>query len=211
MRRRLVFLALFVVATLGVVGLYQAGLSRLEVDVYRERLDTLGLAYEQLLEAHNEIVKKTTVTDLQVEKGRLFLAVRNAQGLVRRIATPFDPAREIYVDYVVLDGRLWIRRIYDAETPPSRGLVIDASLERIDWDDSRYTLGKAVYRSLAEGRWVVTVTGNGSLGLVRSDEAAPLSPPPPVKDYAEIKAELEADLDRVGPGDVLRKALSFGG
>ena len=90
MRRKLVFVALVVVATLGVVGLYQAGLSRLEVDVYRERLDTLGSAYEQLLEAHNEIVKKTTVTDLQVEKGRLFLAVRNAQGLVRRIETPFN-------------------------------------------------------------------------------------------------------------------------
>lgn len=59
--------------------------------------------------------------------------------------------------------------------------MIDPVLERINWQAPGLAVGKAVYRRLDEGRWVVTVTGDGSLGLARQDEpdpASPLSPPP---------------------------------
>jgi len=59
-------------------------------------------------------------------------------------------------------------------------------------------VGKAVYRKLTEGRWLVTVTGNGSLGLERARREAVvlLSPAPPVADFAAVRQ----DLDRAQAG-----------
>lgn len=68
--------------------------------------------------------------------------------------------------------------------------------------------GKAVYRALGEGRWVVTASGNGSLGLVRADdtEAGEIAPPVTLKDFeAEIK-QADASVDSIGLGDVWRAA-----
>ena len=132
------------------------------------------------------------MTELVVEDGKLAVAIRDAGGAIRTIETPFDPSREIYVDFVVLDGRLWIRRVFDDRTPPEQGVLIDPALAQIDWSEEQAAYGKATYRALAPGRWVVSVTGDGSLGLTRAARGrapAELAPPPPVR-------RLRADRER---------------
>jgi hypothetical protein len=106
------------------------------------------------------------------------VAIRDASGAVRTIETPFDPSREIYVDFVVLDGRLWIRRVFDDRTPPEQGVLIDPALAEIDWSEDEAAHGKATYRALGPGRWIVSVTGDGSLGLARSLRTRPASSRP---------------------------------
>src|SRR5262249_20783722 len=120
---------------------------------------------------------------------RLSVAIRDAAGAARVIETPFDPSHEIYVDYAVLDGRLWIRRVFDDRTPPGEGVLVDPQLAQVDWDARGGAYGKATYRSLGPGRWVVSVSGDGSLGLVRVPDGEPteLAPPPPVRSYEPVE------------------------
>ncbi|MCD6405206.1 MAG: hypothetical protein J7M19_05230, partial [Planctomycetes bacterium] len=112
----------------------------------------------------------------------------------------------------LLDGRMWIRRVYDAHTPPREGLVIDNDLQHVNWSDPAARCGKAVYRSLDEGRWIVTVTGDGSLGLAKTDAKAEvvLSGPPPVHDYQQLKKQIDDTLADVTAGDVLKRLVTSG-
>ncbi len=178
-------------------------------EIYRERLETVTRDYEVLRTHYNEAVRRTAVTELVVQDNRLSVVVRSAAGALRTIETPFDPSREIYVDFVVVGGRLWIRRVFDAQTPPWKGLVIEPEVSDVDWADPRVGVGKAVYRSLDEGRWVVTVTGDGSLGLVRApdDEPADLQSLPEVREYDEVKKQVRAATEDIGLGDVFREVV----
>jgi len=206
------------ILTLAVLGLvtflataigYQLVKSQYAADVYREQLKQMAADYQDLMDTYNEAVRKTAVTELVVRGDSLCVHVRTTEGLQRTIETPFNPAREIFVDYVVLDGRLWIRRIYDDQTRPREGLVIDPAYETVDWSDPKLRQGKVVYRSLSEGRWVVTVTGGGSLGLakVADGESTDLAAPPRVRDYPQIEREVQRQVDAVGPGDVLKRLV----
>ncbi len=213
----LVRLVLFI-AAIG-VGVFLAGavalttlrMARNEVaaEIYRDRLAGLSSEYESLRGQYNEAVARTAVTELLVDGEDLAIRVRTAQGVERTIETPFNPNIEIYVDYVVLNGRLWIRRVFDAQTPPWAGLVIDPPLEKVDWTSQTASVGKAVYRSLSDGRWIVTVTGDGSLGLAKVDPNATvrLAPPPEVRDYAQVEKEVEEATRRVRMADVWREML----
>ena len=73
--------------------------------------------------------------------------------------------------------------------------------------DSAVQYGKVIYRALEEGRWVVTVSGDGSLGLSRVDPAdrIDLSKPPEVRDYQQVEAEARRAMESVGFTDVLRR------
>lgn len=200
------------IAVAGVAGLY--GLAHLrsnaEREVYRDRLVELSGQYDELLGMYNSAVRRTAVTELVVAEGRLSVRVRNAEGTIEEIETPFDPSREVYVDYAVLGGRVWIRRVFDSATRPEDALVLDPKLATIDWDPAGIEVGKAVYRSLGEGRWVVGVTGNGSLGLVKSPEGAEpaeLGPPPAVADFAEVERKAKGAVAEVGLGDLLREVV----
>jgi hypothetical protein len=146
------------------------------------------------------------VTELVVEDGRLSVAIRDAGGSIRSIETPFDPSREIYVDFVVLEGRLWIRRVFDDRTPPEQGVLVDPALAEIDWSAEAADHGKAAYRALGPGRWVVSVTGDGSLGLTRAREDAPaeLAPPPALRSYEPVESEIDDGLGELGAAEVLR-------
>ena len=205
MARGLGITALAALLTLAGLASYQLLRTGLAADVYRARLEQAADDYESLRGQYNQAVLRTAVTELIVEDGRLAVAIRDAGGAIRTIETPFDPSREIYVDFVVLDGRLWIRRVFDDRTPPEQGVLVDPALAEIDWSAEEAAYGKATYRALTPGRWVVSVTGDGSLGLTRrrDDARIELAPPPPVRSYEPIESALDDALRDLGPVEVL--------
>ncbi len=85
-------------------------------------------------------------------------------------------------------------------------MLIDPRLVSVDWDGSVDNYGKAAYRSLGEGRWVVDVTGDGSLGLARRElqDHVRLEPPPPVRRYDPIDAAVEDALGAIQPLEALQ-------
>ncbi len=174
----------------------------LAAHVYSEKLATLAKDYASLRDTFNEAITRTAVTELVVDNKKLWVVIRTADGTVKQLETPFDPAREIYVDYVVLDGRLWIRRVFDQNTPPEKGMVIDPKLAGLDWNDQRLNHGKAVYRTLSEGRWVITVSGDGSLGLARAEGPSKLVGPPQIKSYDTIAEDTKVQTQKITAGDV---------
>jgi len=198
--------ALLVLVAAALFAAYRLLESSLAAEVYRERIAELVLDYQALRGRYDEAVRRTAVTELVVADGRLSVVIRTAEGRLRTIETPFDPSREIYVDYVVRDGRLWIRRIFDDRTPPGDGLSIDPSLVDVDWEAVGEGHGKAAYRALGEGRWVVDVSGDGSLGLARREPGEPvdLAPAPPVRRYEPLADSVDSALGSIGPGEALR-------
>lgn len=209
MARFLLLVALSaVLAVAGLAG-YQLLRTGLAADVYRARLEETVQDYEALRGQYNQAVRRTAVTELVVEDGRLSVVVRDAGGNLQTTPTPFDPAREIYVDFVVVDGRLWIRRVFDDRTPPEQGVLIDPALAQIDWSDERAAHGKAAYRALGPGRWVVSVTGDGSLGLTQAIEGdtTELSAPPPIRSYPPIEEALDGALRDLDAAEVLDALL----
>ena len=183
--------------------------ARLAADIYRDRLQELVASYDALRDVYNEAVLRSAVTELIVGDGTVQVSIRTADGVLDTIPTPYDPERELYVDYVVIDDRLWIRRVFDEDTPPGEGVVIDPSLVKVDWDEEGARFGKATYRKLDPGRWVVTVTGDGSLGLGRrrNGDAVALSAPPPVRDYPQIETSVRDALSALGPREVIEKII----
>ncbi len=208
---RVAALLLVVVIGLAAVAGWRMGKSHIEAQVYRQRLEALAEDHAELRDAYNEAVRRTAVTELIVQDGTLAVRVRTIEGERRRIVTELDPDREIYVDYVVIDGRLWIRRIFDDQTPPQRGVLIDPELEHVDFEAENVGYGKAVYRRLPEGRWIVSVTGGGSLGLARveHDAAVLLAPAPEIRDYQPVEEEIARRQGEMGLMDVLRLILGW--
>ncbi|MDX2115660.1 MAG: hypothetical protein SFZ24_08585 [Planctomycetota bacterium] len=183
--------------------------SEIAAEIYRDRLASLARDYEGLREQYNEAVRQSAVTELVVEGSKLRVALRDRSGTIREVETPVDPSREVYVDYAVVDGRLLIRRVFDAKTPPEKAFVLDEALSDVNWNAPGAGTGKAVYRTLEEGRWVVSVTGNGALGLVRSpsDERPPLVSAPQIRTYEqELKASDEA-TSAIGWRDIWHQAV----
>ncbi len=185
----------------GLMG-YRFVRADLAAHVYRERLAGLAQDYESLRSTYNDAIRRAAVTELVVKDGKLAVRVVNDQGVVREIPTPYDPAREIFVDFIVVDQRLWIRRVFDAKTPPTQAIVINPEFTDIDWDSPQTAYGKAVYRRLDEGRWVVSVSGDGSLSLGRAEGPTRLTSAPKLKDYAQAEADAKASADAIGLRDV---------
>lgn len=185
--------------------------------IYERRLEELALDYQQLVDVYNEAVRRSAVTELIVKDNTLSVRVRTVEGQTRLIPTSYDPRGEIYVDFVVIDGRLWIRRIFDAKTAPGEGLVIDPAIASIAWnadgslksgdEGARASVGKAVYRALSEGTWVVSVSGDGSLGLSRLDPGSEprLVARPQIKNYEQLRAEATERASRLSATDVWRE------
>lgn len=217
-----VALSLLFVGAWGIAAAFGYAMLRANVteDILRDRLyDIVEGEYRALRDRYNEAVRQTAVTELVVEGGRLSVRVRNAEGTIEEIPTDFDPSSEIYVDYVVVDGRLWIRRVFDDATPPSRGVVINPELATVDWEalpsgepgeGGAPSFGQTIYRSIGEGRWMISVSGNGALSLSRvsPDTVLPLSAPPEVATYDELTRQIDAEVDRISPLDVLRRLVS---
>ncbi len=187
--------------------------------IYERRLEELALDYKQLVDVYNDAVRRSAVTELVVKGSELSVRVRTIEGQTRSIPTPYDPRGEIYVDFVVVDGRLWIRRIFDSKTAPGEGLVIDPAIASVAWnadgtpkggdEGTRASVGKAVYRALSDGTWVVTVSGDGSLGLTKLEpgQEARLVARPLIKNYQQIQAEATEKAASLTIGEVWREAL----
>lgn len=194
---------LIMLLAIGYMG-YRLVRADLAANVYRQRLDEVARDYTTLKQTYNEAIARTAVTELVVEGGKLTARVRTADGRTSDLPTSIDPSREVYVDFVVIDGRLWVRRIFDQKTPPEQGVQIDPALAGIDWNDPRASHGKAVYRTLAEGRWVVSVSGDGSLGLARAEGPATLVRAPEIKNYDKAAEDAKAASDSIGTAEVWR-------
>lgn len=162
----LLFLFVIIVSVLVVLG-WQWGRQGVAQQIYRERLEAMHREYAELRERYDTLVRKSAITELEVDDTGITVVVRSEMGELVRMATNLNPELEIYVDYVVLDGRLWIRRVFDSSMSPEQATYIDPSLIGIPWSEARegQHFGKAVYRYMTPGRWVVTTTGNGALGL----------------------------------------------
>jgi len=174
--------------------------------IYRDKLDALAADYAALSQHYNEAVRRSAITELEVTEDSLAVLIRTADGDIRRIPTPFDPKREIYVDYLVGDGRIWIRRIFDETTSPQDALLINPVWDQVEWGTTHLTYGKAIYRALTPGIWSIQVSGNGSLDLEPASRSRVdlLMTAPPVRAFEEIQLEVEAATDSIGPADYLR-------
>ncbi len=205
MTTRILNFVLILLVGAAAFGAFRLLEASLEAEVYRERLSQVSADYAALREQYNQAVRRTAVTELVVEDGALSVVIRTAEGELQTLGTPFDPSREIYVDYVVLNGRLWIRRLFDDATAPDDGMLVDPRFIDVDWASDDQSHGKAAYRSLEPGRWVVDVTGDGSLGLTRraDDAVVELAPPPPVREYEPIAGEVEERLGSIRAGEAL--------
>ncbi len=164
--------------------------TQMQAERYRDKYEQKQQEYNQLSANYNQAITRTAVTELLVEDGRLYVIILTAAGELKRIDTPYLPDTEVYVDYAVLNGRIWIRRVFDSRTPPGQGVLINPELADIDWNAESAAYGKAVYRKLEPGRWIVTVTGDGSLGLAKATGRRPteLMAPPEVRDFAPTQA-----------------------
>jgi len=203
--------AVAVIGAVAVISIAALRLARADAAqrVYRERLEDVASRYESLRSNYNTAVRETAVTELVVEDNAVSVTIRTLEGQTKTIATPFTADREIYVDFALVGGRLWIRRVFDADTPPARGVVIDPDLAEVDWESEPAHLGRAVYRTLAEGRWVVATTGDGSLTLAAVPEGQPvtLSAPPELGEFDEFESDIDAEIDKISPADILDALL----
>lgn len=179
--------------------------ARTETRVYEKQWEALNSDYQDLLAQYNEAVRKTAVTELLVDQDNITVVVRTIEGDKKTIDTGLSPAGEVYVDYVVIDNRLWIRRIFDENTPPAKAVTIDPRFAQVDWDRENAVVGKAVYRRLSPGRWGISVTGDGSLGLKRLAEDQPfdVASPPAVREYDEQK-DISPATRKPGTKEMLR-------
>lgn len=207
-----------ILALVGLCGaaFYQHSRGNIVADIYRQRLQDLSGKYQDLRQQYNQVVRKTAVTELVQEKGKLNVVVRTAEGVLETIPTTLDPKREIHVEYVVQNGRLWIRRAYSLSDPDGHGearadvRLINPNLADLPWATDPNLQGLSVFRrDLSEGRWVVTATGNAALALtkLKPGEPARLSGPPAVNAFPELQREIQADIDKLSVVEIAQRML----
>jgi len=198
------------------VALWRHSRGDIVTDIYRQRLEELSANYQQLRGQYNEAVRKTAVTELVLEGGRLSVAIRTAAGVVETIPTHLDANQEVHVEYLVQDGKLWIRRVYTLSQPDPGGrahaavAMINPSLADPPWSSDPSLKGLSVFRkNLTPGRWVVTTTGNAALDLKKlpPGQESQLTSPPPVRDFPAMEKEIRAEAAKLDAWDIVRNIL----
>ncbi len=172
--------------------------------IYREKLDALSTDYADLASHYNHAVRQSAITELEVTEDSVEVLIRTVDGQIRRIPTAFDPQSEIYLDYLVGNGRIWIRRVFDASTPPDKALLGDRLWDEVDWPGAGMQYGKAIYRSLEPGIWSIQVSGNGALSLLPVDRSQlqHLEASPQIHSYEEIQTGIDQDIREIGFADI---------
>lgn len=200
-----------VLVTVGVIGFIGMRFARADAanEVYQSRLRDLSTEYESLRSHYNQAVRQTAITELVVKDRKVTVQVRTIEGTQETIETSCNADKEIYVDFALIEGRLWIRRVFDADTPPSRATLINPKLANVDWNADGALVGQAVYRQLDEGRWIVNAAGDGALALTKVDEdqLITLSPPPQINAYEEVQSQIDERLDKVSWRDMFAAVL----
>ncbi|MEM1447227.1 MAG: hypothetical protein AAGF84_14300 [Planctomycetota bacterium] len=201
--------SLVLIVGAGVLG-YQVLRNGVAADVYHDRLVELNDDHNELIDQYNKAVTRTAVTELVIEDGTVCVNVRTADGQLDSHAVDADPSHPIYVDYVVKDSRLLIRRVFDSKSVPDDAGVIDSDLLDLDWADPTVKHGQAIYRQLTDGRWIVTVSGDGSLALAKVDEdvEVDLLATPKIDEFDPVEATQQA-IEQITPADVFGRF--FGG
>lgn len=200
-----------IIAAVGVVSI--VGLRFAKADaanhVYQSRLRDLSTDYESLAAQYNQAVRQTAITELVVKDRKITVQIRTIEGTAETIETACNADKEIYVDFALIEGRLWIRRVFDSDTPPSQATIINPKLANVDWDAEGAMVGQAVYRQLDEGRWVVNAGGDGALALTKvpKDQIVNLSPPPTIKAYDEVQTQVNEEIDKITWRDVFASVL----
>ena len=200
----------FALLGLGLAGIagYQWARATVAQDIYRDRLVLLQEDYRALAQQYNQAVTPRPVTELKVEDGKVCVIVRKGEDETVEIPTPFNAWEdELFVDYALVDGRLLIRRVFDEHTAArsDKTVVVDPELVEVDWTNPAIPFGKAIYRSkMSDGRWIISVTGDGSLGLKKIADDAPvlLEEKPPVYEFKPIDEKTREDVEAIGVGDV---------
>lgn len=202
-------LSIVLLAGAGFLG-YQVMRNGVAADVYHDRLVELNDEHHELIEQYNQAVTRTAVTELLVRDGTVCVIVRTADGRVDEHPVEADPAHEIYVDYVVKGNRLLIRRVFDSRSAPDDSGLIDSALLDLDWSDPTLKHGQAISRRFTDGRWIVTVSGDGALALAKvdSDVTVDLLPAPRIEDFDPVEATRK-QVKQITPADVYRRY--FGG
>lgn len=144
------------------------------VQAAEARAASLARQLAEVREERQRLLARTGITLIEVDDDMVRLLVARADGSLQVIPTPYSPDGEIFVDYVVHQGRVLIRRVFDESTSPREAVVVDPALVEINWEalDPR-SHGRTVYRQLAPGRWMISISGAGALGLERLDDTAP--------------------------------------
>jgi len=200
-----------IIAAVGVVSIVGLRFAKADAanQVYQSRLRQLSTDYQSLASHYNEAVRQTAITELVVKDRKISVQIRTIEGTDETIETACNADKEIYVDFALIDGRLWIRRVFDADTPPSQATIINPKLAKVNWDNESALVGQAVYRQLDEGRWVVHAGGDGALALTKvdADQLITLSPPPTIKGFDEIQSQVDDEIEKVTWRDVLASVL----
>lgn len=134
---------------------------------YEQKLKTVITQYNRLLDTFNTVVDKTIITEIKVEDGNVFAIIRNYHRLRKKIPLKVSLKYPVYVDYIIKDNSIILRRVFDAVTPPSKAHNIVSNLD-VNWDDKSFKYGKAIYKKFSTNKnaiYQITVTGNGSLGI----------------------------------------------
>jgi hypothetical protein len=159
-------------------GYYKEGVVEV-TQKYQSVLDEYNRAVDSFneLKAHyNEVLARTIITELKVENNKCSVILKNSEGILAEIPVEVNLRKEVFVDYIYFDNRLFIRRVFDSGTAPEIAPDILALQNvrgflpaTIDWSDPKFRTGKSIYRKLTDGTWMITVTGGGALDIDRKE------------------------------------------
>lgn len=208
MMRRLGHVMFVGVLALALLLGYNFARSTIAADFYRDRFHDELRRNEALRQSFNEVVRKNVVTELVVnEDDSVCVVFVDGNNEEKIVPTPFKKGAVVYVDFMMNDGRLYLRRLFDEKTAPADALVIDPQLQTVKTQPDSELFGNAPYARLNQrGRWVVNATHNGALELKKADDTAPREPIVrnlQVRDYKEIERDVNSKADEIGPQDVL--------
>ena len=104
-----------VIAAVGLVSVVGMRFAKSDAanEVYQSRLRDLSTDYESLATQYNQAVRQTAITELVVKDRSITVQIRTIEGTAETIETSCDADKEIYVDFALIEGRLWIRRVFD--------------------------------------------------------------------------------------------------
>ncbi len=194
-------------AGVGAVGYTGMELARSQMaeDIYRTRLSALSEDYAKLRDQYERALRETVVTELEVKGEALNVRYLRGDGEVVTIPTNLNTEKEIFIDFYVAGNRVGIRRLFDSSLPADSALVLDEPWDTMAKDAPPASFGRTVYRRLDQGRWVVTMTGNGSLGLTRSphDGRGHLAAPPTLVNPEAPLREGDEAVEEISLGDVV--------